>query len=106
MKDIWQSFEVFYDAPLPIALAIIACIARQAHHGWQGLRVLVRELIICMFMGMVISWSLDYTVFSDSVRAAIISGGSFASVTLIDPLLKKAISMIENWHGRMKGGGE
>lgn len=101
-NEIFAGFEVFKNALLPIVLAIIACIARQAHHGWKGLAIFIRELIICMFMGMFISWSLDYTEFAPTVRAAIISGGAFASVTIIDPLLKKIVSLIENWHGNIK----
>ena len=100
MKDWLQGFEIFSNALFPTVLAIIACIARQAHHGWQGVRVFVRELIICSFMGVVIFWSLDYADFPPTVDAAITSGGAFASLTIIDAVMDKLVALIRDWHGR------
>lgn len=103
MKDWLQGFEIFSNALLPTALAVAACIARQAHHGWQGVRVFVRELIICSFMGVVIFWGLDYADFPPTVDAAITSGGAFASLTIIDAVMDKLMDLIRNWHGRPDG---
>lgn len=102
MKNIWDGFEIFNTAPWAICIAIIACIAKQAHHGWQGTKTFIRELIICIFMGMLLAWWLEGSGYPMGMQGAIIGGGAFAGGSLIDPLFRKAISMIENWHGKVK----
>lgn len=102
MKDIWQGFEVFSNALFPTVLAILSCIVRQAYYGWKGVRVFIRELIICSFMGIVIYWSLDYADFPETVDAAITSGGAFASLPIIDAMLTKVIDIIKSFGFRKK----
>lgn len=106
MKDWLQGFEIFSTTPYAIAIAIIACIAKQAYQGWQGAVVFIRKLIVCIFVGMMLAWCLEGTAYTDGIKGAIIGGGVFASDTIIDPLLRKIVSLINNWHGSIRGGNE
>lgn len=99
MKDFLQSFEIFSSVTSAIIIGILASIAKQAHHGWQGFWNFIRELIICIFVGMILGWGLEGSSYSQGLQYAIIAGGSFSAGTLIDPLFKKIISLINdfNW---------
>lgn len=105
MKDIYQGFEIFLSAPFAIAVSIVATIAKQAHHGWQGSKKFIRELIINIFVGMMLAWGMDGSGYPMGLQGAIIGGGAFAASTLIDPFLNKLVSLINEWHfgnGRSK----
>lgn len=106
MKDWLQGFEIFSTTPYAIAVAIIACIAKQAFQGWQGFVAFVRKLIVCIFVGMILGWCLEGEPYTYEIKGAIIGGGAFASDTIIEPLLRKIVSLINNWHGSIKERNE
>lgn len=97
MKNFLQSFEIFSSVTSAIVIGILASIAKQAHHGWQGFWNFIRELVICCFVGMILGWGLEGSGYSQGLQYAIIAGGSFSAGTLIDPLFKKIISMINEF---------
>lgn len=97
-NEIWAGFELCNKIIWPLCLSVAGCLARHAHHGWKGVRQFVRELILCCFFGIIIFWALDFVDYSEEVKAAIISGGSFASITLVDVILDKLTHIIRNIH--------
>lgn len=100
MKDYLEGFEIFLTAAFPTAIAIIACIARQAFHGWQGTSNFIRELILCIFFSVLTAWALDYfpeNLLSSQVRGAIIGATGFSSVTLVNPFLNRLTKIISEW---------
>lgn len=105
MKDLWQSVEIFSSATSAIVIAVLACIAKQAHHGWKGARTFLRELIVCIFVGMILGWGLEGSGYSQGLQNAIIAGGSFSAGTLIDPLFKKLLALIDEFNLNWKWPG-
>lgn len=98
MKDIFEGFDIFARAFLPFVLGFGACLARQAHHGWQGVRTFIRELITCCFMGIVVFWGLDYYDLPQTVDAAITSGGAYAGMVLLDAITARCISIVRDFN--------
>lgn len=98
MKDIFEGFDIFARAFLPFVLGFGACLARQAHHGWKGVRTFIRELTTCCFMGIVVFWGLDYYDLPQTVDAAITSGGAYAGMVLLDAITARCISIVREFN--------
>lgn len=97
MTDYLQDFEVFGVAVLPLILGTVAALVRQAQYGWRGVGRFIRELVICCFMSVIIFWGLDYFALQPTVKCAISTGCSFASMTLIEALTAKITRVIRDY---------
>lgn len=89
----WE--EIAVGVGTPILLSSIATVVRIMRYGWKGVKHFIASVSTSIFVGVLVSWSLDYFELKGTVCAAIISLCAYMSGTLLDSLVFRAKKVVQ-----------